>query len=394
MTENGTRPTPPRKRAVSLPPGRRTTPPGSGNTPHDSGTEERKSTRFDDEKMRDELFALHPIDIHDLLVADLPKPPELVKGILHQGSKMVIGGGSKSFKTWTLLDLAVSVAAGVPWWGFETTKGRALYVNFEIQDAFFRDRVEAILAAKDAPIDRGQLHYLGMRGQMWQTKYLRKATETMGLSLIIIDPIYKGLGERDENKAGDITKLMNELEDIAVETGAAVVFGHHFSKGNQAGKETIDRMSGSGVFARDPDSILMMTPHEEESVFVVDCILRNFPPVENFCVAREHPLMVRSGEHDPSKLKTARGNEEKYSDDEILAPLREAGSLRNGEWKKAVCAASKMGERTFAMRLRKLVSRGIVTKDGEQYIEVTKAATRTNERGGKKTSFVQGPKAE
>ena len=242
----------------------------------------------------DELFALHPIDIHDLLVADLPKPPELVKGILHQGSKMVIGGGSKSFKTWTLLDLAVSVAAGVPWWGFETTKGRALYVNFEIQDAFFRDR-----------------------------------------------------------------------------------------------------MSGSGVFARDPDSILMMTPHEEESVFVVDCILRNLPPIENFCVARAHPLMVRSGEHDPSKLKTARGNEEKYSDDEILAPLREAGSLRNGEWKKAVCAVSKMGERTFAMRLRKLVSRGIVTKDGEQYIEVTKATTtRTNESGGKKTSFVQGPRAE
>jgi len=37
-----------------------------------------------------------------------------------------------------------------------------------------------------------------------------------------------------------------------VKTGAAVGFGAHYSKGNQAGKEAIDRVSGSGVFARDP----------------------------------------------------------------------------------------------------------------------------------------------
>ncbi|HEX7516263.1 MAG TPA: hypothetical protein VF345_03140, partial [Chthoniobacterales bacterium] len=47
------------------------------------------------------------IDAVELLESDLPTPPEVVRGILHKGSKMVIGGGSKSFKTWTLLDLAV-----------------------------------------------------------------------------------------------------------------------------------------------------------------------------------------------------------------------------------------------------------------------------------------------
>ena len=71
-----------------------------------------------------------------------------------------------------------------------------------------------------------------------------------GYSLIVFDPIYKGLGDRDENKAGDIASLLNEIESLAVETGAAVAFGHHFSKGNQANKDSIDRIGGSGVFAR------------------------------------------------------------------------------------------------------------------------------------------------
>jgi hypothetical protein len=61
-------------------------------------------------------------------------------------------------------------------------------------------------------------------------------------SLVIIDPIYKGLGGRDENAAGDISELCNELERVAVETGAAVVFAAHFSKGNQAGKDAMDRI--------------------------------------------------------------------------------------------------------------------------------------------------------
>jgi len=49
-------------------------------------------------------------------------PPELISGILHQGSKMVLGGGSKSYKTWALIDLGLSVASGTAWWGFRTVK--------------------------------------------------------------------------------------------------------------------------------------------------------------------------------------------------------------------------------------------------------------------------------
>ena len=59
-----------------------------------------------------------------------PTPPELIEGILHRGSKLALGGGSKSFKTWTLLELAICISTGWEWLGFPTTAGKVLYVNF------------------------------------------------------------------------------------------------------------------------------------------------------------------------------------------------------------------------------------------------------------------------
>jgi hypothetical protein len=39
-------------------------------------------------------------------VASVPNPPsQLIDGILHQGDKMILGGTSKSNKSWCLLDL-------------------------------------------------------------------------------------------------------------------------------------------------------------------------------------------------------------------------------------------------------------------------------------------------
>ncbi|MBE7504305.1 MAG: AAA family ATPase [Verrucomicrobiales bacterium] len=80
--------------------------------------------------------------------ADWPTPEEIVQGILYRGAKGMIAGPSKSRKTYILTDLAISVAAGVPWLGFPTTKCPVLYVNIELQSFAFRDRRRAIAQIK------------------------------------------------------------------------------------------------------------------------------------------------------------------------------------------------------------------------------------------------------
>jgi AAA domain len=366
--------TPPRKKA---PPPRKAAPGATHQAPSAGNDKPQKltaATLMAQAKTRAAAKAPRALpklqDALDLLAADLQRPPELVHGVLHRGSKMVIGGGSKSFKTWSLVDLAVSVAAGVPWWGFSTEQGRVLYMNFEIQDVFFSDRIYEVLEAKDCVLDPGQLLYWGLRGhaadlQKIMPQMIAELKER-DISLIVFDPIYKGLGDRDENKAGDIASLLNEIESLAVQTGAAVAFGHHFGKGNQSGKESIDRIGGSGVFTRDPDTILTMTPHTEPDCFVVDAILRNFAPIESFVVKREHPLMVREDELDPGDLKKKPGASKQYTDDQILAPLRGGKPLTKKQWFRAVNAETNISYNGFKLRADELEATGVVTQLGDK----------------------------
>ncbi len=283
-----------------------------------------------------------------------PKPAELVKGILHQGSKLVVGGPSKGRKTMALIDLAVSVATGATWWGFPCEQGPVCYINFEIQDAFFWHRVTEVCKAKGVMLERDMFMAWNLRGHGEGIENLiddlLAVLRHRTFVLDIIDPIYKALGKRDENKAGDVASMLNELEKIAVKTRAAVGFGAHYSKGNQALKESIDRIGGSGVFARDPDSILTMTAHEEPEAFTIEATLRNFAPIKPFVVKWEWPLFSRDESLDPEALKTRRSKVGRPADasenaEELLELL--GRGLRYGEFQRAAEQELQMKEKTF-----------------------------------------------
>ncbi len=81
------------------------------------------------------------------------------------------------------------------------------------------------------------------------------------------------------------------------------MFGAHYSKGNQAEKDPLDRISGSGVFARDPDTILGLTAHEELGCFTVHSALRNWPGMDPFVVQWDFPLFNTRQDLNPNKLR-------------------------------------------------------------------------------------------
>ncbi len=76
---------------------------------------------------------LPDVEFLEEFAANVPAPPaQVIEGMLHQGCKMILGGTSKSNKSWCLLDLAISVASGQPWWGRRTVKVPVVYINFEL----------------------------------------------------------------------------------------------------------------------------------------------------------------------------------------------------------------------------------------------------------------------
>jgi 5S rRNA maturation endonuclease (ribonuclease M5) len=257
---------------------------------------------------------LPPVDNAASLVADrqLTVPPEIIHGVLHRGLKGVIGSVSKARKSWILLDLALSVATGQPWWGWGTTQGRVLLVNFEIPRAFMRSRIASVAATKQIE-DLRNLDVWTLRGHA--APFYRilpemvSATRSGGYSLVIIDPVYKGFGaERDENTARDVGAVVEELERIATDTGAAIVVSAHYAKGQSASKEVVDRISGSGVWARDTDALICLTPHMTPGAYAVELVLRNVPEQPPFVVEWKYPLMVKRDDLNPEDLKQAKKN--------------------------------------------------------------------------------------
>ncbi len=190
----------------------------------------------------------------------LPKP--LIKGVLRKGHKMLIAGSSKAGKSFLLMELAIAIAEGRPWLGMTCEKGRVLYVNLEIDPASAIHRFLRIYRCRMWPMNHtDDIVIWNLRGHAVPLdelvpKLIRRIRNDH-FDAIIIDPIYKVI-MGDENNASDMGRFANQFDKICNETGCSVIYCHHHSKGAQGNKRAIDRASGSGVFARDPDAQLDM----------------------------------------------------------------------------------------------------------------------------------------
>jgi len=307
---------------------------------------------------------LPPIeDAAALIGKPIVLPPDVIEGVVHRGGKLVLGGASKSYKTWLLIDLAVSVATGSEWFnGYPTKKGRVLYVNFELSAPFFTKRIRTLCDERQLTIEDGMLSVWNLRGHVTDWAQLQRQIPPAEFDLIIIDPVYKLLLGRDENKAGDIADLLNSIEVLAVRSGAAVAFGAHYSKGNQSQKESIDRIGGSGVFARDPDSILNFTRHEEPDCFTVEMTLRNHPPREPFVVRWEFPLFTVENTLDATRLKQAgRKPDQSFTTEKIFELLTEPMSTK--AWQRLAADELGASRATFFRRKDELENASKIRKD-------------------------------
>ena len=291
----------------------------------------------------------------DLQAAPLVVPQQVIDGVLYKGGKMIVGGTSKGRKTWSLMDLAAAVATGSEFWGRQCNLGDVLYINFELQEFNFRQRMEAILKARNCK-DASRVHVLNLRGQAADMTVLRpilaQAIESRDFSLLIFDPIYKLIGSRSENDAGDMADLMNEFEALAVDSGSALVFAHHFAKGAQGGKFSIDRMSGSGVLSRDPDAILILSDHEEDNAYVCEATLRCFPAIPPFALRWDFPQLKPCDDLDVEGIRQP-GRKKTYNEKQLLDLLPSDG-LTFGDWLEKAKAEHGISKTSFFRSLKKL----------------------------------------
>ena len=212
--------------------------------------------------VEDEAINLPPIETLDMFVDNPPAlPEEMIEGVLRRGHKMLISGPSKAGKSFLLMELCIAFAEGGRWLGFKCKQSRVLYVNLEIDRASAINRFLNIYKTLKLPEKNADnISVWNLRGRALTLdkltpKIIRMVNESEGYDVIVIDPIYKII-TGDENNASEMGAFCNWFDKICTETGCSTIYCHHHSKGAQGQKKAMDRASGSGVFARDPDAQL------------------------------------------------------------------------------------------------------------------------------------------
>lgn len=327
-------------------------------------------------------------DAADIVERQIPPVVEIVKSLVCAQSKLVIGSGSKSYKTWLTLDMAFSISHGQKFLGLDTTRLKVLYVNLELKPDTFERRLQAVARAKGVIVEPGWFFHLPLRGklsvQLLQVTISRliKFCQDMKIGAAVLDPVVMLNTMGDENSSRDQVVLMNEIDRLTTEANCTVLLNDHFGKGNQSEKDPLDAIRGSSAKGGAIDAAMILRRHDVEDCFRVDVIHRELPPVEPFVIGWKYPLMELRHDLNPEEMKKVKGGRPKdFSPQELLVPIRDTtpdSSITITAWSKLLgISRNTLSGYLPELRQRDYIrtagegtaSRQFITETGKIYLE-------------------------
>lgn len=174
---------------------------------------------------------LHYMTAQELLSADLP-PVEYIVDVIISKGLVILSAKSKIGKSWFALDLAIAVASGADFLGFNTTQGEVLYIDLENSKALTQQRLVRLLNGAEAPSGLTIVNdYSTMNDTFLEdiTEYLEQNPK---VSLVIVDVFQKIKKAKSNNKADydDIYENFTPLKELAEKYGISLILVMHDRK--------------------------------------------------------------------------------------------------------------------------------------------------------------------
>jgi hypothetical protein len=256
-------------------------------------------------------------------------PPEwLIENVIPTEGTGVVFGPSGTFKSFALLDVALSLSTGhgPNWWQGDDREPRSvLYLVGEGPSAFVRQRTDAWYAAHGVPgLDRRSRLYT-VKGvppfEMhvhWQEIIEQIEARDLRPALIVIDTLSRAMAGLDENSAKDVMTATLKMEAMSRRFGSFVLGVHHTGKSIERG------MRGSYAWFGNSD-VVLETERKSESHVEIDMHVRKMKDGDRM----EHPIHLE-GELFGSTLAFRRvwG----YEPPEVTAPPKALSGPGTEEW--------------------------------------------------------------
>jgi hypothetical protein len=190
---------------------------------------------------------LEPLRAAQFLEFAFPTEEWIIDRLLPATGLGLILAAEKTGKSLFALQMALSIAAGVPFLGRTVKQANVLLVEEEGSQRGFQKRLERqmlalALAGTDPPA-----HFL-VRAQVRVDDAtilddLRAVIVRDNIRVLVVGPLSQIAQIEDENKAGEVNALCRTLNELATELRLAVVVIHHRRKGS-AGQGAPKSISG------------------------------------------------------------------------------------------------------------------------------------------------------
>jgi hypothetical protein len=234
----------------------------------------------------------------------------IIHGLLRVGETMNVIAPPKVGKSWLASDMALAIATGRPWLDrFATERGDVLIIDNELHATTSAQRIPMVMDARGIPSDtaNNNLFVANLRGNLRDIRSLGHYFDHVyedRFKLIVIDAFYRMLpADADENDNAGMANVYNLIDRYAAQLNSAFVLVHHTSKGNQSYKSITDVGAGAGSQARATDTHLVLRPHEEDDVIVLDTAVRSWPPSPPIGLRWNFPVWNADNTIDTDKLR-------------------------------------------------------------------------------------------
>lgn len=174
------------------------------------------------------MYNFNPIPAQSILDWE-PGPQHWVwKGFIPQGSLLLFSGFMKTGKSTFIYSLAVSVAQGHPFLGYETSQGGVLILSLEERLIDVRNRLIRFgMQHQDAL----HVHCGPLYNDPTSLNNIMNFITQNHVVLVIVDTLSLFWTVSDENNNAVVVQQMKPILELTRNTGCSVCLVHHTSKG-------------------------------------------------------------------------------------------------------------------------------------------------------------------
>ncbi len=184
----------------------------------------------------EDVCRIEPIGAHDFDSATY-QTDYLVPNVLAKWQPAIVAGGSKAGKTTIVTDLAISLAADVPFLGYYRTSGsyRTMLMSGESGLPVLQETARRICKAAGIWLDdlEGQLYFSGDVPKLGNPQSLRAVDNLLteyAIEVLIIDPLYLALPGNDAGNLYIQGQYLRTVGELCQKHGTTLVLVHHTRK--------------------------------------------------------------------------------------------------------------------------------------------------------------------